>query len=247
MLSTLLILLSVAEYFRKNHQHNYYSHRNSIAVALAVFSQAGSGGWQIYFAVLSKTSSTYTYASLAAAAVYILGSFFFFTRPWQFSLVPHMASSFLVLPFALYYNPRVCDTPVMTTEAGNYISHKVFIVLGTLFQFLAPTSSTALVGGTTGVGAKVLSPKEMCTVSSNTLMVAMGFLLLTLLLAVREAAEYNNFKMKHNGRGRPPTWWQVQCYQTLGSKDAIDKMRVFLIMILLVHITWTCHLRMVSP
>jgi hypothetical protein len=232
------------EYFRSHYPRKYYSYRNPIAVALSVFSQGGPGGWQIYYAILSKTPSTYTGAANAAIAVYILGSFFFFNRPWQLSLVPHMASSVLVLPFVLYRNPATCDTPIMNTDAGKYVTQHLFTILDTAHACLAPTSSTPNTDGGESNFQNRLSPRAMCVVTSNTLVVATGFILPTMLLAAREAAEYHKFRMQHNWRGRAPM--SSQLYQTLGSKDAMDRMRLGLIMTLLVHITWTCHLKMVS-
>jgi len=158
-----------------------------------------------------------------------------------------MASSILVLPFALYRNPGVCDSAVMTSDAGKYITQQVFIKLATAHKILAPTpSSFAITGSKFFIGETELSSRAMCVVASNTLTVAIGFLLPTMILAAREAAEYDRFAKQHYGRARAPTAFHLQVYNTLGSPDAIDRMRVILLIMLVVHITWTCHVNMVS-
>jgi hypothetical protein len=157
-----------------------------------------------------------------------------------------MASSILVLPFALYHNPGVCDSAVMTSDAGKYITQQVFTILATMHKILAPAPSSFAGGDVLNMGKAVPSSRAMCVVASNTLTVAIGFLLPTIILAMREAADYSSFKVQHDGRGHAPTAFPFQVYTTFGSKDAIDRMRMFLIVMLLVHITWTCHLKMVS-
>ncbi|KAL4531811.1 hypothetical protein Ndes2437A_g09115 [Nannochloris sp. 'desiccata'] len=103
-----------------------------------------------------------------------------------------MASSVLVLPFALHHKPRVCDSAVMTGDAGKYIAQKMFTQLATAHTFLTPTSSSFAANNLLKPGvnfqhgeAELSSPCSVCRVESNKLTVATCFLLHTMTLAER--------------------------------------------------------------
>ena len=218
-----------AETWRRNYPQSYQAKRNSLAACMIILAQAGPGGWTLYFYVM-KAPSQPMMASIVGGAMYILGSFFFFNRPWQLPLVPHLTSSVILLPIIMRYNKGVCDTPLMTTPQANHVTERVFKVLSYAHSLLAPTANLA----------SELAVRSKCVVISNSLVVALGFIAPTLLLASREAAMYRKFKRRNSRTSVSP--WRHQLYCTLGSKDYGDRMRLMFIALVLIHITWTFHI-----
>lgn len=226
---SILLCCLIAEILRVKFPQQYRARRNVVAAFLVVLAQGGPGGWGIYL-YLMKAPIRPIVASIVSGSMYILGSFFFFTRPWQLPLVPHLVTSIIVLPALFHYNAGICDTPLMTTPEAHRVTGRVFKMLSYLHSMLAPSADADT----------ELSVRSKCVAVSNTSVMIIGFLAPTIILATREANMYRQFK-RRNSRTSLPSW-RNKLYCTLGSADCGDRMRMLFITLVLVHITWTFHI-----
>lgn len=223
-----LISSCAAELCRIKFPHKYRARRNALAAFLVVLAQGGPGGWGLYLYLMRAPSGPLA-ASVVAGAMYIFGSFFLFNRPWQLPLVPHLVTSLILLPLLFHYNAGICDTPLMTTPQARQVTGRVFKMLAYSHSLLAPAANSST----------ELTVREKCVTVSNTMVVILGFLAPTILLASKEAVMYRKFKRRNSRVSFPP--WRNQLYCTLGSTDLGDRMRLLFITLVVVHITWTFH------